>query len=1724
MDPLFNKTEAGNEKSFKKGTRVPSDAAGLAYVKTPALTPANNIVIIDTSQTVNENRGSEIRNKKLMYANATGILEDEYGNQIINDEFPAVTDVFTVEEDYSKALGNEYTIESILPYRHVSRYFHIDNAGITVGNDLQVVVDSKIAVIDSTGREYLDDNGNKRYKIYLIAAIQSHGENNTLSAYRVHAFVDDDTNEDLFLTYNKGELNSSGFIVNSDSGYKELLNPIPYFDYENEEANVVNDFAAKEKFYSTRPANKKKQLLGMTVPDIDGYKVYVPRKAIPDSRIFQLFRWRVKCDFLDEYVVDNNTSPQIIRCGVLTTASQPNSSIPYVFYNLQNSSLNSRGITFVNPLKEFDQNYAVASGVQKERAYWQVSLEDVTAEELNKFDILVMAMPTTSIDMAPYMAKVNYFTKTLGRTLFIDTGSITRYLNLGIKISDTVDPPTGKGYPVVAKKKGSVDVATMVFAADSAKTDYAFDGGSVGGWPITNQNDNSFFSISQYHSGISTNGTKIHRFDSPAANSDYTSLIEAASEIAATKKPILVKRSTPGSDGQIYVSVASILNSVNTIYNNTTGLVLSSNTADTMPDFGENYTKYINSLLVEGAYKLLFNVCLSSVRNRPVVQADPIQYSSSWSQSTPWKASWVIDGYHDVLSDAEKQANDFYLMPISDADSTLVWKRRLSNKTAKELIDEALSEADQAKVAGAKTTYTIETTSAQVYHESTIAEGSLIFAWTDTLSPEFNVPSDFGPHIIKEDNIIGDYADVKFSQKDFPAKPFAATIRASYAPSGQTSSTGTVNYTATYVATRRNSDTTTTPSQQSNGQVYWTDYGSDTYAASTRDHNYGLLTPIGIDTFSDANYNGSQWGAPTQHWPYWGKQSKLTVGSTGDDVKFVQDALNKLMALGSFDTGIGAIQVNGIYNDATKTAVLAFQNEFNANIKDGNVDVETWYLLGIQIVRFGSSTYFIDSGGTSSRFGYTSPGALGAYSQPRFHLLAQSISDNNEFTNYWKRSPAEGGPATIWETFAIEYSSVFTMSGVTITPSFPDKCKEGMLIKSIDVKRAPFSLVDYDPSTARVTNINQRTKVNRPLDIPFGPFDGNVLVVTVGQDKPQPASAKLGDSRVFGIESITPHVNPNQLVGLPVGAPSDVELTVSGTLTLDPDHPTSITLVAPATAGELTNIRWTGIVVDNPDVDATINISGLATLQYTNGSTGNYSQGPVVPNRDSGVASENGCYTMTENDVLVPGMNMGYISKADGLRLLCTKDKKPIGFPNLPSNVGSQTSQRQYTMLTVARVGTDPSIKLGFYDIKKKEFLFTSTGDSTMPFVEYMMRGPQNIYIAVVSDYEEISTQSFPDTSDAPILPFKWAMPVYGVAFSDKSQIGIDPLPTSLPATDMWPLPIRTGSFSRIHTIPERSSIPYSGYLNGYQGRSLKAFYSIPEARDANWSQLYGRPNIDIVGEHPEIIDEKVIRVARTPILTTTIPTRYLTKADPVRPIFRVFTRDGLDAAWEEIPRSQILDYNVSEGTITLRTALKSMDENLVKVDYTSATKSFNYVGSVDNKLFLNPHIPYSADMINKPIHLCMYPELVVNDNGHTIEDSIRTSTLFWTTDVSRFMDPIDPEYDPLIVELAIIYVTTALDIEDLSLIDTRKRGGGLKEKVLQSQISNLQTEIENYWDINPAYGDPYQKGGYIIVRLPESLKERFPNKDDILDIIRRNVPTGVEFKIENLHGDEWGL
>lgn len=1718
MEAFEDRSTAGNELAFRKGKTVPEGDINLAYAKVPPMTPERNVVILDTSRIIEENVEATGMTRKLYYANALGILEDENGNQLVTDEYPIIADTFRVDEDFNPLPGSEYTAEDMLPYLHVSRYFHIDYVGQTMGT-AAFKVDSRlgIRVVDSNGHEYTDENGKPRYVIKIaFSPFNRPSRSYDQAPYRVHAYVDTDTNEDLYLAYNKVELDENYLITNQEINWTERLNPVPYYEYQPEESMVVDPAHRANRWYSTKPLSYKENVLGVPRNNTQGYKAYVPRKAVADPRIFQLFRWRLKCTFTQPYKVDPNTRGQAIRCGVIVTNADPHSRAAYAFLNLQRSGYNATGVRFENPLSTVTATPS-SDDYQEYAEYWHVNIDTISYSDLKRFDILIWSPSVSSFDFSPYVNKIDYFTNTVGGTLFIDTNSYTYATNAGATFSAAINPTTGQ-----PRSTGTVPTNRSNITASVNPTSSLISGlSALGGWDIgsisstPSQNDNQFNTLSYIQLLNSTYWYSQQITSLPTGwNWVWRSYPDS------TYKYLLMHRTTQGG-GNYILGSAGVLFTCSALFSYSSQSMVSDNLG-TRAYQDDDSRLYINSTVVEGAMKLLFNACLMAVRGRLVDNDDEQAYSTTWSYATDWQSSWVINAANNVLSEAEKSRHSFVYGPKDVVTPTPVWQRRLSASTVQQLIDQALTEEQKRVVQGAVREYEIEVTNFNVQTPSIISDNTRPYVWTEVYSPPFTVPAELGPHIVKEEETKGDYEAGQYIKREYPDKPYSVQVQVTYVDTYEDTVPKDVTWTALGTAKETFEVTTTVPPSTSTTtsliELNWQQhaYSASRIVPSVPPYN-GTSKDDSIWMMQEFQYYNWAPGDSTHNWIHYGLYGQWGPGSSGEAVQYIQWALNRIQFFGEGRFYHGYLAEDGYYGSSTAAAVRNFQVAKGAKYIDSVVDAETLSLLGAELSGLGQLALIGTSEGDYTRWGINAVRLL----------QGRNINDGNVWTTYSKRSWVARGPQYIWDVFFVFYNRSYKMHGITVIPQAD---AGDMLINAFDMSNAYFYPVwQYDVFSAIVLG-QHRVPSGQRFFMPMGPYMANAVAINLGQDRATwPTSA-----RQFGVHDILPLAEVTTTTTIP-GYTKIVKQTrtinVSDTGTAQVSHDRAKTFrVFPSSytgTGQLSNLNWTSISTNNPNVNATITSDGLATLRIDSATTAlnsndpsNFTFGPAVPTTGATY------YSMDENRRRNPMPESGWIKKNDGIKLLCKADLTPYGFTAingsalLPTGVGANEMMRHYTKLRLLGYGNDPSIRYGFYDISRQEFVTNAIGEPEISFIEYQSRGPQNIYIGLVSNYEVATLTNLPSNDDAPLLPYRWAMPVYGVVTPNSPRITIEPIQKELGPFDVWPIAIKPGRFDR--RIKLSTMIPMTGTLAKYQDQTVHAFYGVPEAQNQAWSELFGPPYVDVKGETPILEDIDIIRVRQAPFkMQKTWSVVASRNVDPQLPQFTVYTRPSTaSSTWTALTLSDIRDWNASTGEIYLETPLAELDPDLVKVDYVTNQMSYHFKGFSSAILNLNPYPGATQNLIGVALYVYVLPEYVKDPSGSVISDTIRTSTINYTTNPNIF-DVMRPEYDPLAVLLGVVYITPSVDVRELALFDTRRRGGGALNTALSDEVVRLTQEASNYWDISYGAGESYPKGGFVIIRLPSELKDYFSDTE-IIQAIERNITAGVGFQIEDLEGNAW--
>lgn len=1922
MKPFKNESNEGNEKAFRFGPVAPDDSINLAYVKSVDLSPDRNVVVVDTSRVADENTNQATTGKQIFFANELGILVDENGNAAVTEEYPVVTDVFSMDEDWRKVPGSEYTEDSILPYLHISRHLHLDDIGLLEEGDARSYRNDLIKIVDARGREYVDASGKPRYRTKITAVRDPDPAfNPTVWGYRVLAFVDTDDNEELYLTYSKVEMSPAGLLVNRQTGYRELLNPQPYFSFNPEESDVVDPRNRFKKQYSTKPIQKgNRGDVGALTGATEGYRVFVPRKAIEDKRIYQLFRWRIHCTFVNDDDIDTSAQIDRVRVGIVVTnrdiALQQPTRAPWALLNLERSRYNLRGVNLINPLRQVHTNEA-----KDNLSYWLVNID---TDDLDSFDLLLWAPNQRTFDVTPYSSKIDHFVRVRGGTLLFDTNN---YVDVGqtfaMNVSAPVTATKGDSRPGGSTLHTSVNPFTTSIAVPTATPHPVIDGAAaVGGWDLRETENNNELQTTLSYTQIRPLLDDSPRYCQNIASTliGYEPILNAVQTGSLTEVPVTVSTRL-GTGYKLFTTFAQTQRA-SVLLNPANGNVINANDGRTRAQLS-NYADCINSTFVEGAMKFLYNVVLTAAQGRALDDIADGFFSTRFTHTTAWQPSWVINGLDDrVLDDKEKLDYNFFRQErnlfAATPDGVFVWKRQISPFTTEKIVNDSLAPLLQnpvfeSSIRGASRIYRLEVTNPEVDVPTVLPGADFPTAWTEAYSPRFEVPEDFGPHAIREEidesGVRGRLASldrgVKYQQAQYPPKPYAGRVTANFIRSEEDTVLQTATYSAQIEMRIKYRIETVGPAQppppappppgapdndieldvEYSHQYAWGGSYQATHQylrPNMSFPNFGEYIVDQIRMYSEKFYSTNSGTVPLVY-PYWGFAGTLAdIGGAQvgpefqavyrEQLRFLKDALNRFTRMGFMPGPI--IEVNDKYDGAMMTRIADFQRTFQCKKQDGIADAETMFAIGAQIERARHTGVLNGAGSPPGPISPTDTSWKKYYLWSSF-LDRRRLSDGDLNTWHVRRSDARTGANRIWDKFLVWFPDSFktskTWHGMRIYPFVPGDTGNQM-IDAIEIAKTPYTFPaghyttgnsdnqitarlanmgayvrhgyfrdfalpsntkgnaftveasqtgssgfqkakyigfrnialltrekrnlgsgtlhyhgstshrhgaliphnhnggpsatttpgsslgivseDYE-SLAHWTEENEWMDVNRKkLWTGIGPLTvGSTHFIRTAADDDDDRAVPThygrgGDHYERGDDDSSHYVRPTPTTQSGGSAPSPgsgpasspgtgvpptppppqvtvtyetrTELrTVTGSVSVNSFQTVTRSLSYPTVAAnaEILSATWLTISVNNPYITAELDGNGVAT--FTNQTAqldteGGSTQGPAFP---GGVF-----YSIDRNKTVDPIPEVGLVSKSEGMKLLSNVIGQPYGFPALPTDAGGAEAQYHYATLRLDSAGSHASVTMGFYDIASKEFVSSASGLPEMSYIEYIRRGPHNIYIAVSSDYEVFQERVVPNDIDAIPVPHKWAMPVYGVAFRGGSRIALQPLPERLDYTDVWPISVSSGVFDRQITVRERLEGPIAGYLNRFHGKTVTAFYGLPEAEELlPYSEIYGRPYVNVFDEQPAILDDTLLQVRQTPIASFQIPTEFPGPADPSRPAFTVYTRDSLsDTTWSPVPLTDIKDYNLSTGEIYLRNNLRSNDPRLLRVDYVTNQPHYAMKRFGGQLLNLNPYSEFARDLIGRAIYIYIVPHYVRDDQNNVIPESVqrRTLRMSFTPDV---FDYFSANYDPLAIQLGVVYLSAALKPEEVTVLDTRRRGGGLRNNVNLAEVTRIVQEASTYWDISHNAGLSYPKSGYVIIRLPEELKDDF-TENEIRAIISRNITAGIGFKIEDLQGGDW--
>jgi peptidoglycan hydrolase-like protein with peptidoglycan-binding domain len=575
--------------------------------------------------------------------------------------------------------------------------------------------------------------------------------------------------------------------------------------------------------------------------------------------------------------------------------------------------------------------------------------------------------------------------------------------------------------------------------------------------------------------------------------------------------------------------------------------------------------------------------------------------------------------------------------------------------------------------------------------------------------------------------------------------------------------------------------------------------------------------------------------------------------------------------------------------------------------------------------------------------------------------------------------------------------------------------------------------------------------------------------------------------------------------------------------------PTSVTLNSASVAQVTSNGRT---VTGNPIA------LGTSGNQYSLTTSAIYYSGSQIFNITNSLATG---YKLRTIDGRIFSDSRNSVDVNDGILLLCNESGSPYGLPTSAqintqltgiSSINSEEIDLRYGSFIVKNeIENQDGFIYGFYDILEKEFL-----GNQITYIDVVSRGINNIFIGVCAIDADGNTQNKNEyigptlnTTFKPVnVPLRTIVPVYSVKTNSNSAIKVGKMNDNLSKFNAWPLPLTTGSFwKKISISPENK---WTGWKANYINQELNAEYTTVNEFESASSELFGFGHQDILNESPLILSSNKIQVSSTPILAWNHPTNNTNSiVGIIKPQIKIYTRESVSSQWVEIAYSAIRDIDCYSGSIEFIKNIIPQDPELVKVNYTTVNRDIllNHINGVP--IPLNPVLNSNNVYYNQPLYVYILPkniykkENIQNNTNNLIKinDYSYDSVIQFTYNPSVF-DNRSSEYDPFALPIATIYVTNNPYSVAPDTVDLRLKGGGITVDKTNYELMEAIPEVLSFWDVYSPSGKAYNKGGYVIIRIPEEVKNYFVDQKEIYNIISNNLTAGIAYELQDMDGNSW--
>jgi hypothetical protein len=261
----------------------------------------------------------------------------------------------------------------------------------------------------------------------------------------------------------------------------------------------------------------------------------------------------------------------------------------------------------------------------------------------------------------------------------------------------------------------------------------------------------------------------------------------------------------------------------------------------------------------------------------------------------------------------------------------------------------------------------------------------------------------------------------------------------------------------------------------------------------------------------------------------------------------------------------------------------------------------------------------------------------------------------------------------------------------------------------------------------------------------------------------------------------------------------------------------------------------------------------------------------------------------------------------------------------------------------------------------------------------------------------------------------------------------------------------------------------------------VRYLFSVPDYYSQEWSTTFGRPFVDQLGVKTDFIDSKTIRVPRTPIF---------------------WFRNNLGLRVNNAPTgaSLIQDVDIHNGLIKLKVPVDKGDA--IFADYTYREDRLIYKG-----ININPSVEHNPAIVDQTVLIYLVPTI-----SSTGQERTATVNHIVAKTLSGALASIPQTSEPTLV-VGAFQVRPSGVINDLSVTDTRTRGGGIKpeyyERALKYNREVFSTADTGRWD-----GVPFPGAATGILRLPKSILDTY-DADFVETMVQRHLAVGGSLLID---------